>query len=378
MKYVIVVAIAIIGIAVAASFFVRPSVEKYAFRPTPAATPQALPPPATETIEPIRTIAENLAIPWDLVFLPDGDILVTERPGTVRKIGSSTTTVIRIEDVSHRGEGGLLGIVLHPDFKTNGWVYLYQTTARSDGSLLNRVTRFRFTGAAFVEPKIILDRIPGAAYHDGGELAFGPDGYLYVTTGDAGRAELAQDRTSLAGKILRLKDDGSIPADNPFGTAIYSYGHRNPQGLAWDDRGRLWATEHGRSGIASGLDEVNLIEKGKNYGWPVIQGDEKKEDMISPVIQSGPDETWAPAGLAFLNGRLFFGGLRGESLYDLTIAPDGSPGAFVAHFREAYGRIRAVVVGPDGFLYVTTSNRDGRGRTRPGDDKILRIDPRGL
>lgn len=379
MKYAVLLAVAALGIAILL-LLVRPRVEEYAFRPTPAVTPPAPSPAPSALIEPVKTIAEDLSIPWDLVFLPDGDLLVTERPGTVRRIGSNiaTSVAIAIDDVRHRGEGGLLGIALHPEFRTNEWVYLYQTTAQADGSLTNRVTRFRSTGDRFVEPKIVIDRIPGAAYHDGGELAFGPDGYLYVTTGDAGKENLAQDRSSLAGKILRIEDDGSVPPDNPFGTAVYSYGHRNPQGLAWDDRGRLWATEHGRSGIASGLDEVNRIEKGKNYGWPVIQGDERKEGMVSPVIQSGPDETWAPAGLAFLDGRLFFGGLRGESLYDLAIKPDGTAGSFIAHFREEYGRLRAVIVGPDGALYVTTSNRDGRGRPRPGDDKILKIDPRGL
>ena len=217
----------------------------------------------------------------------------------------------------------------------------------------------------------------------GGKIAFGPDDYIYITTGDAGNAELAQNTDSLAGKILRLKDDGSIPGDNPFGNAVYSYGHRNSQGLAWDDKGQLWSTEHGRSGVLSGLDELNFIEKGKNYGWPVIQGDERREGMYSPVIQSGPDETWAPAGAVYLpakrqaglDGSIFFTGLRGESIYQAKISQDGSVGAIIAHFHGTFGRLRAIQIGPDGFLYISTSNTDGRGEPRPGDDKIIRINP---
>lgn len=320
----------------------------------------------------IGIIADNLQIPWEIVFLPGGDLLVTERQGTLKRIGNNGH-VYTIEGVKHVGEGGLLGLALHPQFSENRWLYLYLTT-RNEGSLINRVERYRFENNILSEKEVIIDNIPGAAYHDGGRIAFGPDGYLYITTGDSGSSNLAQDVNSLAGKILRLKDDGSIPQDNPFGNAVYSYGHRNSQGLAWDDQDRLWATEHGRSGILSGFDELNLIEKGKNYGWPIIQGDESKEGMLSPIAQSGPSETWAPAGIAFWDGSLFFGGLRGESLYEAKILDSNSVDLKV-HFRNEFGRIRAVILGPDGYLYITTSNTDGRGDPYPSDDKIIRINP---
>lgn len=315
-------------------------------------------------------VADNLQIPWEVAFLPDGDILVTERPGTLKRIGKERRAYA-IEGVEHVGEGGLLGMTLHPKFSENRWLYLYLTTKAGDG-LQNRVERYRLEGNRLSEKTIILNNIPGAAYHDGGRIAFGPDGYLYITTGDAGNSNLAQDINSLAGKILRLKDDGSIPTDNPFNNAVYSYGHRNSQGLAWDSKGRLWATEHGRSGVLSGLDELNLIEKGKNYGWPVIQGDEARTGMESPVAQSGPDETWAPAGAVFWDGSIFFSGLRGESLYEAKIL-EGNKVSLRVHFRQEFGRIRAVVLGTDGHLYITTSNTDGRGEPRSNDDKIIRI-----
>jgi glucose/arabinose dehydrogenase len=323
---------------------------------------------------PMTVVATGLKIPWGIAFLPDGDLLVTERPGTVRRIGANAQS-IPIEAVKRIGEGGLLGIALHPDFSTNHWVYIYLTTSNADGSNTNRVERYVFDGEKMTDRKGIIQNIPGAIYHDGGRLAFGPDGYLYVTTGDATKSDFSQDKNSLAGKILRVKDDGSIPSDNPFGTAVYSYGHRNPQGLTWDTQGRLWATEHGRSGLRSGLDELNLIDKGENYGWPNIEGDEKNAGMVSPVIQSGPDVTWAPAGIAYFDGSLFFGGLRGESLYEAKL--DGAKvTSLTAHFKGQLGRIRAVELGPDGYLYLSTSNTDGRGTPNEGDDKIIRIDPK--
>jgi glucose/arabinose dehydrogenase len=320
-----------------------------------------------------EVVADNLQIPWEIAFLPNGDLLVTERPGTLKRIGKESRVYV-IEGVRHIGEGGLLGMALHPQFSENRWIYLYLTTSIGDG-LKNRVERYRFEEDRLSEKTIIIDNIPAAAYHDGGRIAFGLDGYLYITTGDAGSSKLAQDINSLAGKILRIKDDGSIPPDNPFGNAVWSYGHRNSQGLAWDNRGRLWATEHGRSGIRSGLDELNLIEKGKNYGWPVIQGDERKAGMETPIIQSGPDETWAPAGIVYWNGSLFFGGLRGQSFYEAKIFDDDKI-LLKAHFRQEFGRIRAVVMGPDGYFYIATSNTDGRGDPKPNDDKIIRINPR--
>lgn len=344
--------------------------------------------PASSQIAPLtEIIAENLQIPWEVSLLPDGGpegkpavsygagLLVTERPGTLWRIGRDKK-IYTIEGVEHIGEGGLLGMALHPRFIENHLMYLYLTT-RSGGGLVNRVERYRWEGDRIAEKKIILEGIPGAEYHDGGRMAFGPDGYLYITTGDAGTPWAAQDAKSLAGKILRVRDDGSIPPNNPFGNAVYSYGHRNAQGIAWDQGGRLWATEHGRSGILSGLDELNLIEKGKNYGWPVIQGDEEKEGMMAPVAQSGPDETWAPAGIAFLDGSLFFGGLRGQALYEARVE-EGKITSMKIHFMGQLGRIRAVVAGPDGFLYLATSNTDGRGEPREGDDKVVRVNPKLL
>jgi glucose/arabinose dehydrogenase len=231
-----------------------------------------------------------------------------------------------------------------------------------------------YNSKTLTDQKIILDGIPGAPNHNGGRIKFGPDKFLYIGTGDAQNPSQAQNTNSLGGKILRIKDDGEIPADNPFHNPVYSYGHRNVQGLAWDNQGRLWATEHGRSGIQSGLDEINLIEKGKNYGWPIIQGNEKRGGMETPRLNSGPTTTWAPSGLAFLDGVLYFGGLRGRTLYEALT--DNL--ALKEHFKDKFGRIRDVIVGPEGLLYITTSNQDGRGNPKKGDDKIIRVNPKKL
>ncbi|MBI2010804.1 MAG: PQQ-dependent sugar dehydrogenase [Candidatus Colwellbacteria bacterium] len=328
--------------------------------------------------EAVTIVVENLEIPWDIAFLPGGDLLVTERTGRLTRISSSGERVeIPINRVKSKGEGGLLGLVLHPDFSRNHLLYLYLTAPGEEGQTENRVERYRLEGNKLVDEKLIIGNIPGALYHDGGRMEFGPDGLLYITTGDATKENLAQDRNSLAGKILRLKDDGQVPEDNPFGTPVYSYGHRNPQGLAWDDEGRLWATEHGRSGLLSGLDEINLVQKGLNYGWPEIQGEETAPDMVSPVLQSGSDVTWAPASLTYFKGRLFFGGLRGEALYEARL--EGNQIAELkVHFKGEFGRIRTVRLGLDKMLYLTTSNRDGRGRPGAGDDKIIKISPAAL
>ncbi|MBD3208250.1 MAG: PQQ-dependent sugar dehydrogenase [Candidatus Nealsonbacteria bacterium] len=328
-----------------------------------------VPRPEEESYE---IIAEGLDIPWEIAFLPNGDILVTERPGTLKRIGEKGKTT-RIEGVEHIGEGGLLGMTLHPNFPENNWIYLYLTT-RSDEGLINRVERYSLRENQLSEKKIIIDSIPGAAYHDGGRIQFGPDGLLYITTGDSGSNSLAQDASSLAGKILRLEDDGGVPQRNPFDSPVYSYGHRNPQGLAWDENDQLWSTEHGRSGILSGLDELNLIQRGKNYGWPLIQGDETQAEMVSPVIHSGSDTTWAPAGAAYKDGSIFFCGLRGSALYEAEInLQEKKVDSLNIHFKDVFGRLRAAVLGPDGNLYITTSNTDGRGNPRSGDDKIIRI-----
>ncbi len=328
---------------------------------------------STKVIENVKTIATDLDIPWEIAFLPNGDMLVTERPGTLLRIGEDREVISEIEGVEHAGEGGLLGVLLHPEYEDNNYIYLY-LTSRDEEGLINRVERYKLEENQLTDKQIIIDQIPGASYHDGGRMEFGPNGYLWITTGDAGETQLAQETNSLAGKILRLNPDGSIPEDNPFNNPVYSYGHRNPQGLAWDDENRLWATEHGPSGAQSGFDELNLIKKGQNYGWPEIRGAEEREGMISPVIQSGANDTWAPAGAAYYKGSIFFAGLRGSSLYEAKIEGEEVT-ELIAHFKNEFGRLRALRVSQDENIYVTTSNTDGRGDVQEGDDKIIRIIP---
>ncbi len=346
----------------------------------------------------LAVVAEGLQVPWDLAFLPDGSFFVLERPGRMTKfprwekgdepLRPEDGNVWNVAGVLAVGEGGLMGLALHPGYSLsdpaapsldgstsslNQWVYL-MFSAEGPDEVQNRVERFRVTEQGLVDPVVIVEDIPGNRFHDGGRVAFGPDGYLYITTGDGGDPLRSQDLTSLGGKILRLDDEGGIPPTNPFENAVWSFGHRNPQGLAWDDAGRLWSTEHGRSGLRSGMDELNLIRKGENYGWPIVEGDEESGLLRSPVIHSGEEYTWAPGGIAPVGEQLFFGGLRGEALYEVKVEGEAVT-EFVAHFASELGRIRAVVVGPDGMLYLTTSNRDGRGAARDGDDKILRVDP---
>jgi len=328
--------------------------------------------------EPVSVFAENLDIPWDFAFLPDGGMLVTERTGSLLLISTDKSVKeIPLKRSEVRGEGGLLGLTLHPDFKNNRLIYIYMSTPSANGTV-NRVERYRFTGSELTDEKLIIANIPGATYHDGGRMEFGPDGKLYITTGDATKGAIAQDKNSLGGKILRLNDDGTIPSDNPFANAVWSYGHRNPQGLAWDSAGRLWETEHGPTG-EQGLccrDEVNLIVRGGNYGWPTIAGDKTKSGMIVATRNSGTD-TWAPASAAIIGNSLYFGALMGEALYEATL--DGSNvTALKTHFKNEYGRIRTVRVGPDGYLYLSTSNRDGRGTPIATDDRIIRVDPKSL
>ena len=220
---------------------------------------------------------------------------------------------------------------------------------------------------------VIVDRIPGAANHNGGRIKFGQDRLLYIATGDAQEPSRAQDTNSLAGKILRVTDAGQPAAGNSFNNAVYSYGHRNVQGLAWDQNGTLWATEHGRSGALSGLDELNLIVLGKNYGWPEIAGDETRVGMEAPVKHSGATVTWAPAGAAFWQEKLYFGGLRGQALYEAVISRNKVT-ALNELLKGELGRIREVITGPDGGLYITTSNRDGRGQPQETDDRIIRLE----
>ena len=334
----------------------------------------------TSEIPQQTTIVEGLDTPWAIAFLPDQGMLVTERPGRVRLVDKNgklrVSPVATLEKVKEIGEGGLLGIALHPDFSSNGFVYLYYTYSGEENDTFNRVVRMIYKDGKLIDEKIIVDKIPGNSNHNGGRITFGPDKFLYITTGDAQNSSQAQDRYSLAGKILRVTDDGKPASNNPFNNLVYSFGHRNPQGLAWDSLGRLWSTEHGRSGIQSGLDELNLIESGKNYGWPTIQGDQTQVGMITPIIHSGPNATWAPAGAAFIGNSVFFGGLRGQTLYEAVL--EGEKVTLKEHFKGEFGRIREVIKGQDGMLYITTSNQDGRGIPNLGDDKIIKVNPNKL
>ncbi len=327
------------------------------------------------TPEKVATVAENLETPWSLAFLPNNDIVFTERNGSLKLIsGSNITTIEKISDVLEYGEGGLMGLAIHPNFSQNKYLYVMYTYQGEGNNTKNRVIRYKFNNNSLIERTIIIDNIPGAIYHNGGRIKFGPDGYLYVTTGDSLEPSLAQNTNSLAGKILRVTDDGRSAPGNPFNNLIYSYGHRNPQGITWDSSERLWETEHGRSS-PSGYDEINVILAGRNYGWPQIQGPETRPGMESPLAQSG-DETWAPGGAVFLGDSLFYTGLRGKALFELRI--ENGNALITKHFLDEFGRIRDVILGPDNLLYITTSNRDGRGTPSTGDDRILKIDPKQL
>lgn len=312
----------------------------------------------------VTTFATNLEIPWSLVFLPDERILITERPGKIKLIsknGSDVKDILTIADVKHAGEGGLMGMTLHPDFRNNKYIYLYYTFD-NQSQTMNKVVRYVFKDDKLINPQIIIGNIPGSFFHNGGRIKFGPDKLLYITTGDSQNESSSQDENSLAGKILRVDEKGN--------TTIFSYGHRNPQGLDWLN-GMLYITEHGPSGgLNCCKDEINLVEEGKNYGWPQSVGDKVEKGTISPLLHSGTD-TWAPSGSTFYNGKLFFAGLRGTALYEFNPADK----TLKTHFKNEFGRIRDVVLGPDNYLYILTNNRDGRGVQRSGDDKIIRINP---
>ncbi|HSB28945.1 MAG TPA: PQQ-dependent sugar dehydrogenase [Pyrinomonadaceae bacterium] len=337
----------------------------------------------------IEKVIGGLQVPWSIVWAPDGRMIFTERPGRVWVVENGSLKpqpLFVVPDVEPSGESGLMSIALHPQFSNNHLLYL--SYAYGGDGVHVRVVRYREAAEGFVDRKVIIEDIPAAQFHAGCRLKFGPDGKLYITTGDATRRDLAQKLDSLAGKTLRLNDDGSVPADNPFvgqPTArpeIWSYGHRNSQGMDWQPGTDLmFQTEHGPSGFdgPGGGDEVNIVEKGKNYGWPWIHHKESRAGLESPLLEYTP--SCAPAsgmfyrGSAFpaFKGNFFFGCLRGEGIVRVVL--DGRRVVEQERLATNYGRIRDVAEGPDGMLYFSTSNRDGRGTPTTDDDRILRFVP---
>jgi glucose/arabinose dehydrogenase len=335
--------------------------------------------PTTSTDGPtevVDTVASGLAVPWGLDFLPDGRAVVTERD-TARVLlvtpseGGGEGDVVeigRIPETFAQGEAGLLGVAVSPDFGTDHLVYFYVCTADD-----NRVVRAELdigSGAPELgETEPVLTGIPNGLIHDGGRLEFGPDGFLYVSTGETGDDQLARDRTGYAGKILRITPSGDPAPGNPFDDEVWSWGHRNVQGLAFDDDGRLWASEFGQDSF----DELNLIEAGDDYGWPAVEGSGGEPEFQDPELTWSTDEA-SPSGLAYLDGELWMATLRGERLWQIPV-DDGTAGKPVAHFTGDYGRLRSVEVAPDGRLWLTTSNHDGRGEPAAEDDRILVVQP---
>lgn len=339
----------------------------------------------------VEVVARDLATIWAVDFAADGRIFLNERGGRIRTIRDG---VLDPEpwitlDVTESGESGLLGLALDKEFASNGFVYVAYTYTTPSGSLQNRLVRLREDPATRrgAMDTVLLDDVRGGRVHDGGRVKIGPDGKLYWTMGESGSQDLAQGLETFNGKILRLNTDGSIPEDNPFpGSPIYSYGHRNPQGLAWHPQtGQMFALEHGPSGGQSCCDEVNIVVPGQNYGWPRVFGDQLAEGTLPPLLHSGATAatTWAPGGATFVTrgpweGSLIFAGLRGQSLYRVVLDPTTptTPVRLERYFEGQYGRLREVTEGPDGAIYLATSNRDGRGRPNAGDDQLLRMTPR--
>jgi glucose/arabinose dehydrogenase len=309
--------------------------------------------------------ATGLEVPWGIAWLPNRRILVSERTTgrilMLNRRGGRPREVMRIPGVdTQAGEGGLLGIAVSPRYRRNRYVYAYFTSADD-----NRIVRFRLGGR--VRP--VLTGIDRAFNHNGGRIAFGPDGMLYAGTGDAGDASSAQDRDDLNGKILRMRPNGRVPRDNPFpGSLVYSWGHRNVQGLAWDGEDRLWATEFGQNE----LDEVNLIQPGRNYGWPEVEGTGGGERFVDPLVTWSTSEA-SPSGAAIKGDRLYVAALRGERLWRVKLDGERTAGEPQSLYRSRFGRLRTVAIGPDGALWFTTSNTDGRGSPEDGDDRLLRV-----
>lgn len=355
----------------------------------------------------LETVASDLQTPWAMAFAPDGRIFVTERPGRIRVIENGNLraepwATVDVVPSEYRSEGGLLGIAVAPDFETTGHVYTVGTFA-TEGQLINRVLRLTDRDGLGVDPWVVVDGLPEVRAepgsepaihtHVGGAVTFGPDGMLYITTGDATTPELSQDSASLAGKILRYHLDGTIPADNPSpDSPVYVSGLRNPQGLAWHpETGDAFVSEHGPSELSwesyGGWfgDEVNAIVENGNYGWPEVAGTGGPDQFIDPLVEWSPSV--GPAGLAVYSGpyerwhgNLMVANLRGERLWRIVLEQRGARTGWQMVMQEPLleamvGRIRVVAMGPDGYLYIATSNRDSRGKPRLGDDQIYRVVP---
>ncbi|MRH43669.1 quinoprotein glucose dehydrogenase [Aquibacillus halophilus] len=306
--------------------------------------------------------ATNLEVPWEIVEFND-TIYVSERPGSITKVTADGVTrkSVKLEkSLANRSEAGLLGLAFPSSFSENKEAFAYYSYANEQG-VFQRIVRIQEQSEQWVETAVLVDGIPGGQYHQGGRIEIGPDDKLYATTGDATVPNLAQNKDSLAGKILRINQDGTIPNDNPFADSyIYSIGHRNPQGLAWDEKGNLYATEHGNQAH----DEINLVQPGNNYGWPEIEGDQQASEMLSPVVQSGND-TWAPSGTTFYNGDFYFASLRGEAVRKFDVVSESQEVVL-----DGYGRIRDVLATDEG-IYFVTNNTDGRGNPIEQDDRLI-------
>ncbi|HEU5139962.1 MAG TPA: PQQ-dependent sugar dehydrogenase [Bacillales bacterium] len=328
--------------------------------------PRVEDPPLPRAEEEKKVLAADLDVPWDIIKREDF-FYISERGGRIIKIMTGgkkeKIPLILKKEVSQQGEGGLLGFVLAPDFDSSKQAYIYHTY-EENGQAYNRIVKIKLSGDGWVEKSVLLDHIPASIIHNGGRLEIGPDEKLYATTGDAGEEQNAQNLDSLSGKILRMNLDGTVPEDNPFpDSLVYSYGHRNPQGLAWTEEGDLYSAEHG----SSAHDEMNRIQPGGNYGWPIIRGDETKKGMIPPLFQSG-QQTWAPSGLAYNNGTLYMAGLRGAQIRAFHLQNHTSEIVF-----QGVGRLRDIVI-ENGAAYVITNNTDGRGNPRPQDDLLLKLE----
>lgn len=314
-----------------------------------------------------QVIASNLQVPWGVVFLPGGDAVVSERTtGKLVRIGSdgATTTIGTVPGAIDQGEGGLLGLALSPSYRSDHMLYAYLTTEQD-----NRVVRFTLENGGIGPAHPILTGLVAAPIHDGGRITFGPDGMLYVTVGDASLGDVAQDPDARNGKILRLTPDGDPAPGNPTpGSPVYTLGHRNPQGLAWGPKNRLYQVEFGQDRF----DEINLLHPGDNYGWPIVEGDADDDRFVRPLV-TWPTSEASPSGVAYAAGALWVGALRGERLYRVPVHDDGTLGTPESLLQGQFGRIRTVVVAPDHSLWLTTSNQDGRGSPADSDDRIIRL-----